>query len=115
MIADEMNESSYCEMGRILYKLANVLCVNSHEEYNQLHEVLTRSVDCFQQVATKIDIEHRMLFVVSKYQLIMLEMHYALNGISSIQVLDTKTLQLKDRSDTPHLRFISTLKIGDII
>ena len=28
-----MNESSYCEMGRILYKLANVLCVNSHEEY----------------------------------------------------------------------------------
>lgn len=102
------------DIGRILYKLASVFPVNSDDEYLELRTVLTRSVDYFERGLDSLDIVHRMMFIAARHQLMLLELNYTLEGISTIQVFDATEMRLKDGWETPHLRHISRKKIGEI-
>lgn len=102
------------ETGRILYKLASVFPVNSDDEYLELRAVLTRSIDYFERDCDSLDIVHRMMFIAARHQLMLLELNYVLDGISTIQVFDTTEMRLKDGWQTPHLRYISKKKINKI-
>lgn len=100
--------------GRILYKLASILPVNSDEEYTELRNVLLRSVNNFENASIPLDITHRMLFIAAKHQLMLLEINYKLDGISTIQVFNSSEMRLQNGWQTPHLGYISKKKIGEI-
>lgn len=112
--AKELDSTAHDLKGRVLYKLATILCVNSNQEYDQLREVLMCSVEYFQKSSETLDVEHRMFFIAAKYQLLMLELNYALHGINSMQVFDVSEMRLKDGLQTPHLSYISKQKIGEL-
>ena len=110
----ELYDYDYASRGRLYYKLATVLRVNSEEDYETLRKVLGLSVDEFKRESRTMDIIDRMFSVVAKYQLIMMELNHALNGITSIQVFNAKEIKLTDGVHTPHLSFIARSRIEKI-
>lgn len=110
----ELCDHDYSAIGRLYYKLARVICVNSEDEYERLRRVLSLSINNYNNENRLMDIVDRIYSVVAKYQFIMMELNHALNGVSSIQVFNVGEMRLMDGIQTPHLNYIARQKIGEI-
>lgn len=110
----ELYDHNHCSIGRLYYKLATVVCVNSEDEYERLKRVLSLSINNYKNENCSMDIIDRMYSVIAKYQFIMMELNHTLNGVSSIQVFNVDEMRLMDGIQTPHLSFIARHKIGEI-
>lgn len=102
-----------CSIGRLYYKLAAVMCVNSEMEFETLRESLTLSINSYKK-ETQLDVINRMYSVVAQYQLIIAELNHSINGILDIQVFNIEEMRIKDGLDDPYLSFISKSEIQEI-
>jgi len=104
---DSVEYNLYADRGRVNYKLASSLIVNSDDDYNKLNATLRESIKCFETKIDDLNTSDKMTYVLAKYNLIMLEWDYNYHGIYRIQAFDFKTMTIKDGVDSPHLKFIS--------
>ena len=109
----ELSDNENCFIGRLYYKLASVMCVNSEEEFKTLKEVLLASINSYKR-ETHLDIINRMYGVAAQYQLIIAELNHSINGILSVQVFNIEEMRIKNGVDSPYLSFISKSKIQEI-
>ena len=109
----ELGESDYCSIGRLYYKLANVLCVNSEEEYRELKRILILAIYNYDKQNDHISIIDRMYCIIAKYQLIIMDLNHDI-GRSVVQVFNIDEMKLSNYIQTPHLNFIERYKIEEI-
>lgn len=107
-------DDDHISIGRLYYKLATVLRVNSEDDYEVLKKTIHLSLENYNRGKQKDDVENNMYCVLAKFQLIMMELNHSLNGISSIQVFSIGEMKLTDGVTTPHLSFIAKSKIEKI-
>lgn len=110
----ELGENDYCSLGRLYYKLATVLCVNSEDEYRELKRILTLSIYNYDKHNDQISIVDRMYCIIARYQLTMIDLNHDICGVSVVQVFNVKEMKLSDYIQTPHLSFIARHKIEKI-